>query len=244
VSYFSLAHRVPEISALEPKVVTQFYTLISRAPMVRTTHRHFVAGVLDQGVGRGYALDVGSGPGQATLEIAGQRPALNIVGMDLAAHMVARASRQAARSRLNGRGLWLQADGHDLPLPDNHFNLVMSSFALHHWEDPLLVLNEMARVLRRPKPAEGEAGGQYFIADVCREVNPIQRIFAYASIPAISLPLGSYSGYGGYYESVRASYTRKEAKALLDQSDLPPGEVWLESTWFVPILVIASKAVT
>jgi ubiquinone/menaquinone biosynthesis C-methylase UbiE len=241
LSYLSLAHRVPEVSALEPKAVTRFYTLIGRVPMVRTTHRHFVQGVLSLGVGQGFALDVGSGPGQATLEIVRQRPALNLVGMDLAAHMVATASHEAARSRLNGRGLWLQADGHDLPLPDDCFDLVMSSFALHHWHDPLLVLNEMARVLRRPRPTEGQAGGRYLIADVCREVNSIQRLFAYASIPAISLPLGSYWGYGGYYESVRASYTRGEAEALLDQSDLPPGEVRLESTWFVPILIMASE---
>jgi ubiquinone/menaquinone biosynthesis C-methylase UbiE len=220
--------------------VTQFYTLISRVPLVRTTHRHFIAGALGQGVTKGYVLDVGSGPGQATLEIVHQRPALKFVGMDLSAHMVSQASHATARSPLNGQGLWLQADGHDLPLPSHSFDLVMSSFALHHWEDPLLVLNEMARVLRHPGPREGQAGGRYLIADICREVNPVQRLFAYASIPAISLPLGSYSGYGGYYESVRASYTRAEAKALLDQSDLPPGRVWLETTWFVPILFIAS----
>jgi len=243
MNYFSLARRVPEISALEPKAVTQFYTLIGRAPMVRTTHRRFVAGALDQGVTQGYALDVGAGPGNATLEIARQRPGLRMVGMDLAAHMAMQAGREAARSRRNGRDLWLQADGHVLPLPDDSFDLVMSSFALHHWEDPLLVLNEMARVLRRPRPEEGQAGGRFFIADVCREVNPVQRLFAYASIPAISLPLGSYSGYGGYYESVRAGYTREEARALLDQSDLPAGEVRLDSTWFVPILIISSEGV-
>jgi len=240
MSYFSLARRVPEISALEPKVVTQFYSLIGRVPVVRTTHHRFVAGALGQGVTRGYALDVGAGPGQATLEIASQRPGLKMVGMDLAGHMMAQASREAARSGRNGRDLWLRADGHDLPLPDESFDLVMSSFALHHWEDPLLVLNEMARVLRHPRPGEGQAGGRYFIADVCREVNSLQRLFAYASIPAISLPLGSYAGYGGYYESVRAGYTRAEAQALLEQSDLPAGEVRLESTWFVPILIIAS----
>ncbi len=241
MSYFSLARRVPEISALEPKALARFYRLISRVPMVRTAHRRFVTATLHQGVAQGYGLDLGTGPGHVALEMARQRPALKIVGLDLASHMVAQAGHDAARAQLNGQGLWLQADGHELPLPDGSFDLVMSSFALHHLEDPVLVMNEMARVLRRPRPAEGQAGGCYVIADVCREANPVQRLFAYASIPAISLPLGSYGGYGGYYESVRAGYTREEAQALLEQSDLPPGEVWLESTWFVPILIIASK---
>jgi hypothetical protein len=55
------------------------------------------------------------------------------------------------------------------------------------------------------------------------------------------LAFGSYRGYGGYYESVRAGYTRDEARALLERSALPPGEVGLDSTWFLPILTIASR---
>jgi ubiquinone/menaquinone biosynthesis C-methylase UbiE len=163
-----------------------------------------------------------------------------MVGLDLAAHMVVRAERQARRAGLDGRGIWPQADAHRLPFADDSFDLVVSSFALHHWKDPLHIFDEIARVLRRPRPEEGKPGGRYYIADVCREVNLVQRLFAYASIPAISLPFGSYRGYGGYYESVRAGYTRKEAQALLAQSALPPGQVALDGTWFVPILSIAS----
>ena len=70
----------------------------------------------------------------------------------------------------------------------------------------------------------------------------LQRLFAYASIPAVSLPFGSYLGYGGYYESMRAGYTPAEARQLLHASALPPGRVGLASTWFVPILTIASGA--
>jgi hypothetical protein len=85
------------------------------------------------------------------------------------------------------------------------------------------------------------AGGRYFIADLCREVTPLQRLFAYGSIPAVSIPFGSYRGYGGYYESVRAGYTSQEAQQLLDRSNLPPGEVRVAATWFVPILVLTPK---
>jgi ubiquinone/menaquinone biosynthesis C-methylase UbiE len=201
---------------------------------VRTVHRRFVAGALAQGIVRGTGLDVGTGPGYVAVEIARQRPGLRVVGLDLAAHMVERASHLAARAGLNGRGLWPQADGHHLPFSDDSFGLVISSFALHHWADPLQILYEIARVL---KP-----DGRYYIADVCREVTIFHRFFAYASIPVVSLPFGSYLGYGGYYESVRAGYTRAEARALLERSGLPPGEVGRSTTWFVPILTISSKA--
>ena len=233
MSYFHLEQRVPERSALDPRMVTWFYGLISLVPLVRTVHRRFVDGVLARGITAGVGLDLGTGPGYVATEIARRQPGLRIVGMDLSAHMVEKASRQASQAGLDGRGIWPQGDGHHLPFADATFDLVVSSFALHHWDDPLNVLDEMARVL---KP-----GGRYYIADVCREASFVQRLFAYASIPAISLPLGSYLGYGGYFESVRAAYTHDEARTLLEHSHLPSGEVCLDSTWFVPIVIIASK---
>jgi ubiquinone/menaquinone biosynthesis C-methylase UbiE len=233
MSYFSLARRVPEISAVDPAILTWFYGLIGLVPLVRTAHRRIVAGALAQGVTAGDGLDLGTGPGYVAVQMTRQRPALRMVGLDLAAHMLEKAVRLAARAELDGRGLWPQADAHYLPFADGSFDLVISSFALHHWEDPLRILDEIARVL---KPR-----GRYYIADVCREVNLFQRLFAYASVPVASLPFGSYLGYGGYYESVRAGYTQDEARDLLARSALPPGVVGVDSTWFVPILTISAR---
>ncbi len=233
MNYFRLARRVPERSAVEPKALAWLYGLITETPMVRAAHHRFVMGVLAQDVDRGLALDVGTGPGYVAVEVARGRPGLRIAGLDLAAPMVERAQRYAAWTRIDGRALWPQADGQRLPFADASFGLVFSSFALHHWHDPLVVLNEMARVLR--------PGGRYYLSDVCREPTLFQRLFAYASVPAVSLAFGSYRGYGGYYESVRAGYTRAEARDLLARSALPPGDVRLDSTWLVPILTIASR---
>jgi ubiquinone/menaquinone biosynthesis C-methylase UbiE len=214
--------------------------------MVRAVHGRLVAGVLAQGVPEGIGLDLGTGPGYVAVEIALRRPGLHMIGLDLAGHMVERARQIAAPASLNGRGLWLQADGHSLPFADGSFDLVISSFALHHWDDPLCVLNEIARVLRRPEndrrvTGKAKSSGRYYIADVCREVTLLQRIFAYLSIPVVSLPFGSYLGYGGYYESVRAGLSREEAATLLGRSCLPAGDVTLNSTLLLPILTLASE---
>jgi len=236
MTYFSLARRVPEASAVDPRILAGLYRAIARLPLVRGVHRRFLDSTLDfqvDGEGR-RALDVGTGPGYVAVELARRRPGLRVVGLDLAAHMVAQAAGRAARAALDGRALWPQGDGHRLPFADSSFDLVVSSFALHHWRDPLRVFDEIARVLA--------PGGQYVLADVCREPNLFQRLFAYASIPAVSLPFGSYLGYGGYYESMRAGYTRAEARALLQASALPPGTVGLTSTRFLPILTITSGA--
>jgi ubiquinone/menaquinone biosynthesis C-methylase UbiE len=247
MSYFSLTNRVLEASAVDPKALTWLYSALGRLPMVRSTYDRVVAGALAQGVTQGIGLDLGTGPGYVAVEIASQRPGLRMVGMDLACHMVERATRIAAKAGLDGRGLWPQADGHFLPFADGSFDLVVSSFAVHHWDEPLHILNEIARVLRRPKQGKelvvrGAPGGRYYIVDLCREVTLLQRIFAYLSIPVVSLPFGSYLGYGGYYESVRAGLTREEAVSLLERSSLPAGDVMLDSTPFLPILTLASEA--
>jgi ubiquinone/menaquinone biosynthesis C-methylase UbiE len=232
MSYFSLARRVPEASAVEPWVLAGLYRAIARLPVVRNVHRRFLAKVPAAAGEGSLVLDVGTGPGYVAVELARRRPGLRVVGLDLAAHMVAQAAGRSARVALDGRALWPQGDGHRLPFADASFDLVVSSFALHHWRDPLRVFDEIARVLA--------PGGQFYLADVCREPNLFQRLFAYASIPVVSLAYGSYLGYGGYYESMRAGYTRAEARDLLRASALPPGRVGLDSTRFVPILTIVS----
>jgi ubiquinone/menaquinone biosynthesis C-methylase UbiE len=230
--YVSVSERIPEVAAVESQSVARFYGLITRLPLMRSTYRRFVAGALELGIGQGNCLDLGTGPGSVALAIARSSPALRVVGLDLAAGMVGRARDLALRAGLDGRGLWSQGDGHRLPFADRSFDLVVSSFALHHWEDAVGVLDEIARVLA--------PGGCYHIADVCREANLIQRLFAWSSIPFVSLPLGTCLGYGGYYESLRAGYTRDEARDLLAQSALPSGKVEADLTWWIPTLRLVS----
>ena len=236
MSYFSLARRVPEASAVDPRVLAGLYRAIARLPLVRGVHRRFLEATLAQHAGGGgsLALDVGTGPGYVAVELARRRPGLRVVGLDLAAHMVRHAAGRGARAALDDRALWPQGDGHRLPFADGSFDLVVSSFALHHWRDPLRVFDEVARVLA--------PGGRFYLADVCREPSLFQRLFAYASIPVVSLAFGSYLGHGGYYESMRAGYTRAEARDLLRASALPPGTVGLASTRYLPILTITSGA--
>jgi ubiquinone/menaquinone biosynthesis C-methylase UbiE len=235
VSYFRLARRVPERADLEPKWVTRLYALMSETWVVRSAYRRFVRGVLRQGVTEGKVLDVGTGPGVVAAAVVRRCPDLHVTALDLSAHMIEQAPERARRACVEGHLAWLQADGYRLPFADGTYDLVFSSFALHHWEAPGQVLDEMARVLR--------PGGRYYVADLYREPNLVQRLFAYASIPVISLLFGSYRGYGGYYESLRSGYTVAEAERLVARSALPPGRVGIDSTWFVPLLTISSEGV-
>jgi ubiquinone/menaquinone biosynthesis C-methylase UbiE len=88
-------------------------------------------------------LDVGTGPGILLKAIARARPDLNLVGVDLAADMI-----DLARKNLGDGPELHAADVAALPFDDNRFDLVVSSYSSHHWDDPEAGAAEMARVLR------------------------------------------------------------------------------------------------
>lgn len=99
-------------------------------------------------------LDVGCGPGQLSIRLA-QR-GLHVTGLDLDERMIERARANAERA------LWDRPDGADdapmpdfmvgsaaaLPFPDESFDIVVSTMSVHHWDDPVDGLAEIARVLR------------------------------------------------------------------------------------------------
>ncbi|WP_157930465.1 class I SAM-dependent methyltransferase [Glycomyces xiaoerkulensis] len=88
-------------------------------------------------------LDVGTGPGVLLAELARARPDLRLTGIDLSADMVAEAGRD-----LGGRATVLTADVGALPFGEGSFDVVVSSYSSHHWDDPAAGAAEIARVLR------------------------------------------------------------------------------------------------
>lgn len=98
---------------------------------------------LDQG-SLGRVLDVGAGAG-TVLRLLGQR-ATEAVGIDSSRQM-----RLLARARLQAAGLpqcsLRDADAHELPFPDRHFDLVIVDGLLQRSPQPAALLAEAARVL-------------------------------------------------------------------------------------------------
>ena len=61
--------------------------------------------------------------------------------------MLERARALAAEKRLENV-TWQQGDVRSLPWPDGSFDIVVTRFSFHHFEEPLAVLREMRRVCR------------------------------------------------------------------------------------------------
>ncbi|HXZ29875.1 MAG TPA: class I SAM-dependent methyltransferase [Dehalococcoidia bacterium] len=147
----------------------------------------------------GTILDLGSGPGHLSIDIAKRSPGLQVYGIDLSRQMV-KIARRHAKGVNNARFVFGNAA--KLPSKDNSIDLVISTGALHHWKTPRLVFDECYRVLK--------AGGEAWIYDGCPEVfhNPADR-------KRLSEEYGFFVGRLGPRVSTLHGFTREEYQTVI-----------------------------
>ena len=93
-------------------------------------------------------LEIGPGPGGLAVELARRHAGMRLTGLDIDPAMVERAAARARRERLDDRLTFVTGDVAALPFPDASFDLVTSSFSVHHWPDAVAGFAEIRRVLR------------------------------------------------------------------------------------------------
>lgn len=99
----------------------------------------------------GRVLDVGTGAGLLAIDAVRRWPAVEVLGLDGSAEMlaVARATARASVERPAQRRLdWLRGHAEQLPFDDASFDLVISSFAYQLVPRLSVALGEALRVLR------------------------------------------------------------------------------------------------
>jgi len=230
--------RVPEPEVMDELAEVEAYSSAAAQAYLEKIDRSFVnhvAHLLPAGRDpAGIALDVGCGPGQIPIMMAGRWPGLRITGIDAAPAMIAKA-RAAARQA--GVAVAFQvfrfAGGEDsagdhpsepkpgspgapgerqgrLPFDDACFDLVTCNSVLHHLAQPTAALDEIARVAR-PQ-------GAVLVRDLRRP-------------PALFFPL-HLRWFGRHYRgemrrlyqaSVFAAYTAGELQQMLARSRLHDG---------------------
>ena len=87
-------------------------------------------------------LDVGSGPGTITADLAAIVAPGRVVGVDASAQIVEAAAAEASASNLEYR----VGDAYSLDAADGEFDVVHAHQVLHHLADPVAALHEWRRV--------------------------------------------------------------------------------------------------
>jgi ubiquinone/menaquinone biosynthesis C-methylase UbiE len=118
-----------------------------------------IASYIVEKMGKGTILDLGSGTGYLSIEIARRAPGLQVCGIDLSRQMV-KIARRHAKGIDNARFVFGNAA--KLPFKDNSIDLVVSTGASHHWKTPRMIFDECWRVLK--------TGREAWIYDGCPEV--------------------------------------------------------------------------
>jgi SAM-dependent methyltransferase len=110
-------------------------------------------------------LDLGAGTGTLAIWLKERCPNARVVGLDADPDVLSRARRKAAEA---GCELELvQGFSNDLPFPDKHFDVVLSSLFFHHLTSEVKreTLSEVYRVL--------EPGGSLHVADWGKPSDPL-----------------------------------------------------------------------
>ena len=79
-------------------------------------------------------LDVGCGPGDILLHLAGEMPDASLWGIDPSTQMVKIAEKRAAKLGLSGRVTVAEGSSRKFDLPGK-FDMIISSFSFHHWNE-------------------------------------------------------------------------------------------------------------
>lgn len=93
-------------------------------------------------------LDVGCGPGSITVDLARQVPEGHVIGLEYVSDPLETAVSLARSAGLTNITFEI-GDIHDLPFPENHFDIVHAHQVLQHIADPVLAFKEMRRVVRK-----------------------------------------------------------------------------------------------
>jgi ubiquinone/menaquinone biosynthesis C-methylase UbiE len=202
------------LRTLEPEVMDSAAEAHDYDAMDHTAvNRVFVDDFLAQWHGDGPVLDVGTGTAQIPMELARRQPAVRVVGIDLAEHMLAVGRRNVERAGLADRVILQRCDAKRMPFAPDGFAAIMSNSIVHHIPEPERVLAEMVRV--------GRGGATLFVRDLLRPPDEA----------TLARLVATYAGDANshqqqmFADSLRAALTLAEIRGLVAAIGYNPARV-------------------
>lgn len=181
-----------------------------------------LAQIISEKITSGLVLDLGSGTGYLSIEIAKNRPDVTVCGIDLSKKMVDIARRHARGVR-NVR--FIYGNAARLPFEDNSVDFVVSTGSLHHWKHPVAAFNECYRVLK--------AGGEGWIYDGYsdfprQQAGNCKRKYGCFTYKLLGIAL-KFHGFtqGEYQGRIKSALEQSQFK---DNYQMEPTDVWMKIT--------------
>lgn len=172
------------------------------AERFRIFHWGFLRHLETLTVGNRY-LEIGPGPAVLTAEVARRKPDAHITGIDLSPEMVMIGRGTVARAGLADRVRLLVGDAGDEDVIGSlgEFDLVYSTFSLHHWEHPKQVMRNLMAALAD--------GGTIYIHD-------LRRAWLMYMVPSDF----------GFWKSIRASFLEQDIHDMLVDLGINHYRIW------------------
>jgi ubiquinone/menaquinone biosynthesis C-methylase UbiE len=171
-------------------------------------YENLVFSSLDLGVSEGRALDMGTQFGLCSIALAKQDYDFEITSLQDTAKFADVSRKFAEEDLVEDKIKWVTGKQESLPFEDRTFDLVISGFDMHHWENPVKVLNEIERVMK--------IKGALIIGDLRRDAFNVMM----PVLKTISYAVKNDKIYEEMKSSFTSSYTKSEVIELLKNSDL------------------------
>ncbi|MBN1632295.1 MAG: class I SAM-dependent methyltransferase [Thermoleophilia bacterium] len=163
---------------------------------------------------KGRYLDVGAGTGTPAVDVAKNHPDAEITALELFPAMIQVGEEYVDSQGLQDRVTFVLADAADKMAVGalGKFDLIYSTYSLHHWKEP-------GRVIRNLLDALVEDGILY--------LHDLRRVWWLYCIPA----------RGGFFRSIRGAYVRGEVAKLLEELGVGSYEVKNEFPFLLSVIV-------
>ena len=217
----SLITFIRDLQKIPEKIPAPGAVLYNAIP-ARLLHKpeYKLAQIIAEKIESGTIIDLGSGTGYLSIQIAKSSPNVMIYGIDLSKKMV-EISRNHAAGIENVR--FELGNATRLPFENNSVDFIVSTGSLHHWKYPVNVFDECYRVLKQ--------GGEGWIFDGYADspkdqADQFKGEFGFFRYKILSIVLKFHGFSGNEY--------RSKIKNILDQTrfknhyQMEPIDMWMK----------------
>jgi ubiquinone/menaquinone biosynthesis C-methylase UbiE len=168
----------------------------------------------------GRFLEIGSGPGFLTALVAKKNPNARITALELSPEMIHFARNHIQEEGVEDRVRFIQGNAESPGMLQSlgPFDLVYSTFSLHHWKRPLRVIKNLYHIVSDK--------GALLIHDLIR-------VWWLYHLPPKN----------GFFESIRAAYAPKEIRRMFEQLDIHHLRLKIPFPYFWMSAVVQKNAV-